>query len=110
VQSARAPAVNAPDAGALAAMPRNANAKLAAVGAAIAAADPLVARARVAENDVSYSLGFDIASGIFGDPKAGAQGNTATGPGSLGIRDSLNAAGQRGFNAATALHLSRKYR
>jgi len=89
---------------------RNRNAKLAAVGAAIAAADPVVARARVAENDVVYSLGFDIASGIFGDPKAGAQGNTATGSGSLGLRNSLSPAAQRGFNAATALHLSRQYR
>ncbi len=45
----------------------------------------------------------------FGDPALGAQGNTATGRGSLGIRDSLSAAGQRGFNAAVNLHLSRKY-
>jgi hypothetical protein len=91
-------------------LPRNKNAVFANVGAAIASADPVVAKARAAENDVFYWLGFDIASGIFGNPTAGAQGNTAVGPGSLGIRDEMNAPGQRGFNAAVALHLGRKYR
>ena len=91
-------------------LPRNKHAKLANVGAAIGNADPAVANARNAENDVFYWLGFDIASGIFGDPAAGSLGNTATGPGSLGIRSELNAPGQRGFNAATALHLSRRYK
>lgn len=92
------------------ALPRNKHAVFANVGAAIANADPVVARARAAENDVFYWLGFDIASGIFGDPARGAQGNTAVGPGSLGIRDELIAPAQRGFNAATALHLSSRYR
>ena len=86
---------------------RNKNAKLATTGAAIAAADPTVAQARNAEADSFYRLGFDIATGIFGDPAKGALGNTSTGPGSLGIRDSLTRAGQRGFNASVALHLSR---
>jgi len=89
---------------------RNRNADLAANGALIAAQDPVVAEARTAESDVFYWLGFDIATGIFGDPALGANGNTATGPGSLKIRDSLSAAGQRGFNAAVKLHLSRNYR
>lgn len=89
---------------------RNRNVKLARVGAAIAEADPIVAAARNAKVDVFYRLGFDIASGIFGDPALGAAGNTLTGPGSLKIRDSLSAAGQRGFNASVNLHLSRKYR
>jgi len=89
---------------------RNRNADAAARGAAIAKVDPLVAAARTVERDVFYSLGFDIATGIFGDPALGAQGNTATGPGSLSIRDSLSAAGQRGFNASVTLHLSRKYK
>jgi hypothetical protein len=84
-------------------------ANLAARGAAIAQVDPVVAQARAAETDAQYQQGFDIATGIFGDPALGAQGNTATGPGSLGIRDSLSAAGQRGFNDAVKLHLSRKY-
>jgi hypothetical protein len=93
---------------------RNRNAKLAGIGAAIANVDKKVAEARNAEPDfryraasdlVFYRLGFDIATGIFGNPALGAQGNTATGPGSLGIRDALSAAGQRGFNAAVKLHL-----
>ncbi len=83
---------------------------LAAKGAAIAEADSIVAAARTAEPDVLYRQGFDIATGIFGDPALGAQGNTATGPGSLGIRDSLSAAGQSGFNASVTLHLSRNYK
>ena len=69
----------------------------------------VVARARTAEPDVRYWLGFDIASGIFGDPALGAQGNTATGPGSMKIRDALSAPAQRGFNASVKLHLSRHY-
>ncbi len=88
---------------------RNRYAERAAVGAQIAAADEAVAEARNAEVDPFYRLGFDIATAIFGDKARGAQGNTATGPGSLGIRNSLSAAGQSGFNAAVAFHLSRKY-
>ncbi|HEU4779347.1 MAG TPA: hypothetical protein VFS58_05640, partial [Steroidobacteraceae bacterium] len=91
-------------------LPRNKHAVLSKVGAAIANADRTVAAARTAENDVYFWLGFDIATGIFGNPAAGAQGNRATGPGSLGIRNELNAAGQRGFDAATALHLARTYK
>jgi hypothetical protein len=83
---------------------------LAGMGAAIAEQDPDVAAGRAAEGNVLYRRGFDIATGIFGDPALGAQGNTATGPGSLKIRDSLSAAGQRGFNASVKLHLSRNYR
>lgn len=83
---------------------------LAAIGAAIAEADPTVAAARDAEADALYRQGFDIATAIFGDPALGARGNTATGPGSLGIRDALSAAGQRGFKASVALHLSRNYK
>jgi hypothetical protein len=83
---------------------------LAAKGAAIAETDQVVAEARMAEDDDFYRRGFDIATGIFGDPALGALGNTATGPGSLKIRDSLSAAGQRGFNDSAALHLSRTYR
>jgi hypothetical protein len=90
-------------------LPRNKYSLLSNVGAAIASANPEIAEARAAENDVFFWLGFDIASGIFGSRAAGAQGNTATGPGSLGIRNELNAAGQRGFDAATSLHLARRY-
>ena len=88
---------------------RNKSADLAAVGAAIAQQDPAVAQARVAESDVFFWLGFDIATGIFGDPALGARGNTATGPGSLGIRDGLSAPAQRGFNASVAFNLARHY-
>ena len=88
---------------------RNLNAHFATTGAAIASADPAVAQARKKEDDVFYWLGFDIATGIFGDPHQGAQGNTATGPGSLKIRDALNATAIRGFNAAVAYHLARHY-
>ena len=89
---------------------RNKNAKLAATGAAIARTDAVVAQARQADGDVFYWLGFDISSGIFGDPALGALGNTATGPGSLGIRDALIPAAQRGFNASVNLHLHRNYK
>ena len=83
---------------------------LAVVGAKIAEQDPVVAEARSAEVGAFYQLGFDVASGIFGDPKLGALGHTLTGPGSDKIRDSLSAAGQRGFNASVAFHLARDYK
>src|SRR5262249_49079869 len=53
---------------------RNKNAKLAATGATIAESDPLVAEARNYDTDPFYQLGFDIASGLFGDPAKGAAG------------------------------------
>ena len=89
---------------------RNRSANLAAVGATIAQSDPVVLQARQALAGAFCRLGFDIATGIFGDPGLGALGNTASGPGSLGIRAALNAAAQQGFNASMALHLSRNYR
>jgi hypothetical protein len=88
---------------------RNRNAELAATGAAIADADATVAAARGGEVDVRYWLGFDIATAIFGDPALGAKGNTATGPGSLKIRDALSPPAQRGFDTSVAFHLSRRY-
>ncbi len=89
---------------------RNRNAKLAAVGAAIARADQKVAEARNGQPDVFYRLGFDIAAGIFGNPALGGAGHTAEGPASQAIRESLSAAGQRGFNASVTFHLSRNYK
>jgi hypothetical protein len=88
---------------------RNRNADSAAKGAEIAEADPVVAAARASETDVLYRLGFDIATGIFGDPALGARGNTATGPGSMKIRNDLSSSAQRGFDASLAFHLSREY-
>lgn len=88
---------------------RNRNAKLAAAGHAIASADPALAQARSVEADGRYGLGFDIATALFGDSKLGAEGNTSTGPGSLGIRDALSAPAQRGFDAAVEILLSRDH-
>jgi hypothetical protein len=88
---------------------RNRHAELAGVGSAIAEGDGEVAAERRREADARFTLGFDIATGIFGDPAQGARGNTATGPGSLGIRNGLGPAAQRGFDAAVALHLARRY-
>ena len=93
---------------------RNRNAVLAARGAAIAKVDPIVADARqsyrlggrTVESDVFFRLGFDIATGIFGDAALGAQGNTATGPGSLKIRNALSSPARKGFDASVAFHLS----
>lgn len=89
---------------------RNRNMDLASKGAAIDAADPSVAEARDADGNVFYRLGFDIATGMFGDPALGALGHTATGPGSTKLRDSLGADGQRGFDAAVVFHLARDYK
>jgi hypothetical protein len=85
-------------------------ADLAARGLAIAQADQTVADARAAEMDERFQQGFDIATGIFGDPALGAEGHTEQGPGSFRIRNSLDPAGQRGFDASVKLHLSRDYR
>ena len=75
----------------------------------IAETDTELSDARSVESDTKYKQGFDIATAIFGDPAKGAQGNTALGPGSLGIRGTLDAVGQRGFDASVKIHLSRKY-
>lgn len=88
---------------------RNNHIVLANKGQAIAQADPELLEARAVEPAGLYWLGFNVATGIFGNPALGANGNTAMGPGSQKIRDSLGEAGQRGFNAAVALHLKRKY-
>jgi hypothetical protein len=89
---------------------RNKNAELAAKGAEIARQDRLTGAARAAEADAMRRLGFDIATAIFGDPALGARGNTASGPGSLGVRDGLSFFAQRGFSSAMSFHLSRDYR
>lgn len=101
---------------------RNANADLAAKGAAIMRADPGVAAVRdslaavsakqtkAADQAVFYKLGFDIASALFGDPALGAAGNTLMGPGSLKVRNSLAAGSeQSGFDEAVNFHLARKH-
>jgi hypothetical protein len=80
------------------------------VGASIARQTPALSAARNADADAMYRRGFDIATGIFGDVSLGAKGNNAAGPGSTKIRSGLSPAGQRGFDAAMKVHLSRNYR
>jgi hypothetical protein len=87
------------------ALERNNNLERALVGRAIAEANPVVQAARTRNPSVFFWLGFDIATAIFGDPALGAQGNTLTGPGSLGVRDKLSLPGQQGFDASVKLHL-----
>jgi hypothetical protein len=94
----------------------NNNTELAAKGAAIAVKDPEVARTRALVHGAPpaslsaalYSLGFDIATGIFGDPKLGALGNTATGQGSLKIRGTLGPDGQKGFDNSVPFNIVRR--
>jgi hypothetical protein len=83
-------------------------------GAAVAKADPFIAAARSAEPGVAgvfYTLGFDIATGIFGQVESGGAGHTSEGPGSDAARnDLLSQDAQRGFRAAVDVHLVQKHR
>jgi len=88
-------------------MDQNRNADLAQIGLNIALADPSVAALRAREADPRFKLGFDIASGLFGDIALGAKGNTASGPGAFRIRDSLSAPARRGFETAMQWYLAR---
>lgn len=54
-------------------------------------------------------LGFDLGTGVFGDPTKGAIGSTVMGPGAERIRASLDADGQRGFDAARAFNVGRRH-
>jgi hypothetical protein len=89
---------------------RNRNIEWAGKGAAIAQLDPVVAAARTARRSVFYWLGFDIATGIFGDASLGGAGHTSEGPGSGAIRDALSPDGQSGFRAAVDLYLVKKHK
>jgi hypothetical protein len=91
-------------------MDRNKNKALAATGAAMAKADPAVATARTSDADVRAWLGFDIASGIFGDPAKGGQGSKMGGLQFMAIREQLSLPAQRGFNASMKFHQSRHYK
>jgi len=88
---------------------RNRNARLARIGKAIATGDDELMSIRSSHKDLRFAVGFDIATGIFGDPTKGASGNTQLGPGSQAIRDHLSLRGQEGFDRAVSLHLSRNY-
>ncbi len=89
---------------------RNKYKDLAKTGAAITNEDPFVEAASRGGNAVMYSLGFDIATALFGDPAMGATGSTAVGPGAMKIRDSLSAESRRGFDASVKFHLARDYK
>lgn len=85
---------------------RNSALDMAVRGAAVIQVDPEVADAARAKPSVFYALGFEVATGIFGDPAFGAKGNTATGPGAFRIRANLkNADAIEGFNDAVTFHL-----
>ena len=94
----------------------NNNVEFAAKGAAIAELDSEVAAARAKARGATpnglraalYWLGFDIATGIFGNPALGAQGNTLIGPGSERIRATLGPDGQQGFNDSLAFNVRRR--
>ena len=88
---------------------RNRNPELARIGAAVAAADPDTAAARAAQPDVLHRLGFDIATGLFGNPALGAKGNTSMGPGSTEIRNALAASALNGFDDAVKFHQRQSY-
>jgi hypothetical protein len=89
---------------------RNRNLVWATKGAAIAKVDPIVAKARTVDPSVFYWLGFDIATGLFGDLALGGAGHTSEGPGSQAIRDGLSDGGQKGFRAAVDLYLVQKHK
>ncbi|CAN5347642.1 hypothetical protein BH11PSE14_BH11PSE14_09010 [soil metagenome] len=73
---------------------------LAATGANIANQDTDLAYARAAEPGAAFQRGFDIATGLFGDPALGAEGRPAADQDAANIRASLGSDGQRGFDAS----------
>jgi hypothetical protein len=95
----------------------NNNAEHAAQGAAISGRDPEVLASRTTGcasrptglPAAMYWLGFDVATGIYGDPALGGDGNTLIGPGGEKIRASLMSAdGTKGFNDALAFNVGRR--
>ena len=99
------------------AMARNTQPVIASKGADIAKADLAVETARKSKAAGLFWLGFDVATGIFGDPALGALGNTSKGSGSDKIRSDLATAEHfllpsdeisNGFDASAAFHIGRK--
>ena len=85
---------------------RNRNSTLARAGLAVAQAIPAVQQARDAEAPGLFTLGFDIGTGVFGDPQGtGALGHTADGPGAQKILAGLTPGAQRGYAVARDLSL-----
>jgi hypothetical protein len=89
---------------------RNRNKDFARVGLAMAQSDPALQSSRTSDPDVRAWLGFDIASGIFGDPAKGATQSKTSGYQVLAIREQLSLPAKRGFNASMTLHQSRHYK
>ena len=88
---------------------RNATAEFGVKGVAIAKNEtrPEVVAARKAELPGYYTLGFDVATGMFGNKTLGGAAHTAEGPGSAKMRDSLHAEGIRGFKTALAIYMGK---
>ena len=97
------------DLGAWFCLDRNLNPDPAKKGAAVIAADERVRTERARTPPGLFWLGFDIGTGLFGDPKLGAQGNTIMGPGSERIRASLHADGPKGFDAARDFNVALRH-
>lgn len=91
------------------ALDRNHYADLADIGFSIAKSDAAVSAARNQQPDARSKLGFDIASGIFGDPALGAKGPQFPTLQAVTIRGSLSAPAQRGFDASRTFHQSRPH-
>jgi hypothetical protein len=98
------------------AMVRNNEPVLASNGADIAAVDSDVETARQGEKSGLFWLGFDIATGLFGDRPKGLQ-HTSMGPGAEKIRSDMAKIEHvllpsdevlGGFNASVAFHLGRR--
>ena len=87
---------------------RNANAKFYADGVRIAEQETRaeIIAVRSAEPAGYYTLGFDIAAGIFASIARGGAGLTAPNPGTISIRNSLRTPGIRGFDAAMSLYMA----
>jgi hypothetical protein len=86
---------------------RNRNLDFATRGSQVVKNDPDVATQRNSLPLGLSWLGFNIASGIFGDRKSGGQGNTQDGPGALKIQNELSAPVRQGFIAGKSFHLGR---
>jgi hypothetical protein len=86
----------------------NSNKDLATRGAKVVDADPEVRKARESQPPSLYWLGFDIGTGLFGDPILGAVGNTLPGPGSDRVKAGLHMEGKQGFEDARLFNVSRR--
>ncbi len=75
---------------------------LAALGSTIAGQDSALDDARSVDPGAAFQRGFDIATGLFADPRLGAEGRPDTDPEAAAIRASLGVDGRRGFDAAAA--------